>query len=128
MRQVTTILEASMAESKLPPGPWRAEREPWPRGGPDGDHVSALLDAGGRPILYATPEGRLAMPREVLRAVEALPGLIEAARKLMSWVKVERRSGLELPYSVDMCVAALGDALARVDATERPDDLVTNTD
>jgi hypothetical protein len=68
------------------------------------------------------------MPPEVLRAVEALPGLVEAARKLMSWVKVERRSGLELPYSVDMCVAALGDALARVDATEGPDDLVTNTD
>ncbi len=110
-----------MAESKLPPGPWRAEREPWPRGGPDGDHVSAVLDAGGWPIFYATPEGRLAMPPEVLRAVEA-------ARKLMSWIKVERRSGLELPYSVDMCVAALGDALAQVDATERPDDLVTNTD
>jgi hypothetical protein len=101
-----------MPESKLPPGPWRVVRA-------DADEGSApmsVVDAAGAEVLAPSRTGEsLAATGEVLRAVEALPGLVEAARRLRSWVKVERRSGWEPPYSIDMCVAALGDALALVE-------------
>jgi hypothetical protein len=106
-----------MPESKLPRGPWQVVRA----AEDEGSVPLSVVDADGAEVLSPvlapySPGECLAATPEVLRAVEALPVLVEEARRLMSWVKVERRSGLELPYSVDMCVAALGDALALVDA------------
>lgn len=63
-----------MAESKLPPGPWRVER--------DEEGPKWVLDADGAEVLVPVSE-RLGASPEVLRAIVALPLLVQAARDML---------------------------------------------
>jgi hypothetical protein len=94
-----------MAESKLPPGPWTEHHE-------KGGGLIGFKDATGQRVLGATLNGYLAASSpEVLRAIEALPTLVEAAHRSVLWLDVK-----EYDHWDDL--SALRDALAKIDGRD----------
>jgi hypothetical protein len=117
-----------MDESKLPPGPWR-----WLQSGFEGE-VLGLLDADGRKILRLSPDSTgnwtIDGEPEVLRAIEALPTLVDAGEEIpqmLDWL-ADRLVELhgENPH-LDFILAArrlanqTRDALAKIDGEYRTD-------
>lgn len=95
-----------MSESKLPTGPWRVVG--------DGERAIAVVDGDQSVVLAAgTPDSWLAASPEVLRAIEALPLLVEAARGAM-----EASKNPADPYRA---WKLLREALALVDGEGRRD-------
>lgn len=99
-----------MAESKLPPGPWTFAPVPGARTDDPGFRPVALLDATGRAIFTISDLEWINSPDEVLRAIEALPLLVAAARRI-----VDRNSTLRAHIEA---IHALEDALALIDGKE----------
>jgi hypothetical protein len=105
----------------LPPGPWRVEY------GPHTGLALRLCDAEDRVILKGVrhqdfPDGTcLLATADVLRAVEALPLLVEAAQELVANVAAMGREGDYLTSAVRDAAKVLRDVLARADGEGRAD-------
>lgn len=96
--------------SKLPPGPWRVERECFGRAtkvvDAEGCEVLAAVDTWGGLLIEASPE--------ILRAIEALPTLAEAARGISRFL-----GAAEFDEHIE--VVALRRALELLDASSDPE-------
>lgn len=69
-----------MTRNNLPPGPWSVARVR----NPENPLPIAVVDADGLPILsFDARRGCLIASPEVLRAIEDIPLLIEAARRII---------------------------------------------
>jgi hypothetical protein len=99
----------------LPPGPWRVVWE-------DPNCATKVVDASGQVVMRVDSRGwRIDAPPEVLRAVEALPLLVEAARGLVANVAAMGREGDYLTSAVRDAAKVLRDVLARADGEGRAD-------
>jgi hypothetical protein len=107
-----------MAESKLPPGPWRwkpASNEP---------EVLGLIDAEENEILGLVTDSMHDWVIEgepgVLRAIGALPTLVKAAKGLLANLRNHDMIGTDYRAAYDD-IAALRDALAKIDEEDQTD-------
>jgi hypothetical protein len=108
-----------MPESKLPPGPWKARGYEWG----DADDICEIISADGVTVIGSSKYGDFtyieASP-EVLRAIEALPMLVKAARAAVHTFGPPSPRGVRIPRwdDPDKVIAALRDALAKIDGRD----------
>jgi hypothetical protein len=100
-----------MTTDGLPPGPWKVLTDE------DGLPPRVIIDAARRPVLvplHGDEVGEIECSPEVLRAIEALPVLVEAARGLRTALDGARIDGKD-GWAVLEKLMALTEALALVD-------------